>query len=55
MLEELHCSGLAVHFGPDRTFAALETLVWWPKMMTDVCRFIGGFEVCYHAKENVEV
>ena len=46
MLEELHCGGLAGHFGPDRTFAALETRVWWPKMMADVRRFIRGCEVC---------
>ena len=46
MLEELHCGGLAGHFGPDRTFAALEMRVWWPKMMGDVPRFIRGCEVC---------
>ena len=46
MLEELHCGGLAGPFGPDKTFVALETCVWWPKMMADVCWFICGCEVC---------
>ena len=46
MLEELHCGDLAGHFGPDKTFAAPETRVWWPKMMADARQFIGGCELC---------
>ena len=53
MLEELHCSRVAGHFGPGNMFAALSLCVWWPKMMPDVHSFIYSCAVCLHTKDNM--
>ncbi|GKA17092.1 RNA-directed DNA polymerase [Tanacetum coccineum] len=47
---EGHASGLAGHFGRDKTLALLHKLFYWPKMERDVNRLLERCRICHIAK-----
>jgi hypothetical protein len=50
LLKEKYSSGLAGHFGHEKTFAQLNSLYYWPGMRTDVKMFFNRCIICQHAK-----
>jgi len=41
LLQEKHSGGLAGHFGNDKTYSQLSNFYHWPRMRTDVHKFVG--------------
>jgi len=50
IIKEKHNGGLSGHFRQDKTFAQVNTFYYWPKMHTDVKRFVEKCRICQHAK-----
>ncbi|GBG67352.1 hypothetical protein CBR_g489 [Chara braunii] len=50
LLGEYHGSGLAGHFGVNRTIARLRQRFRWPDLITDVTRYCDSCEVCRRSK-----
>jgi len=40
IIKELHNSGLAEHFGKDKTLALIEDTYYWPKIKRDITRYV---------------
>ena len=50
IIRELHSSGLAGHFGKDKTLALVEDKYYWPKIKRDVTRYVARCRICQMAK-----
>ena len=50
IIKELHCSGLAGHFGKDKMLALIEDKYYWPKMKNDITRYVAWCRICQMAK-----
>ena len=50
IIKEKHNRGLSRHAGQDKTFAPVNDFYYWPKMETDVKRFVEKCMICQHAK-----
>lgn len=50
IIKEKHSGGLFGHFGQDKTFAQVNAFYYWPKMQTDVKKFVDKCIICQHAK-----
>jgi hypothetical protein len=50
IIREFHSSGMAGHFGKDKTIALVEDKYYWPKMKRDITRFVERCRVCQVAK-----
>jgi hypothetical protein len=50
LLKEKHNSGLAGHFGHNKTFAKLSESYFCPIMRADVKRFVDRCRICQHSK-----
>jgi hypothetical protein len=50
IIRELHSSGLAGHFGKDKTLALIEDKYYWPKMKKDITRYVARCRICQMAK-----
>ena len=50
IIKEKHSGGLSGHFGQDKTFAQVNAFYYWPKMQTDVKKFVEKCRVCQYAK-----
>jgi hypothetical protein len=48
--KEKHSGGLAGHFVHDKTFVQLNGLYYWPRMRTNVKKFVDRCRICQHAK-----
>ena len=46
LMQEVHCSPVGGHFGVKKMMAMLLSRVWWPRMHTEVSRFVAGCHVC---------
>lgn len=47
---ESHASGLAGHFGRDKTIGQVRERYYWPRLSKDVGRIIARCRVCHVAK-----
>jgi ribonuclease HI len=50
LLKEKHSGGLARHFGHDKTFSKLNGSYFWPRMRTDVKKFVDRCKIYQHIK-----
>ena len=50
LIQEKHNGGLAGHFGIDKTVGQLNHYYFWPKMRSEVERFVKKCRICQHAK-----
>ena len=50
LIREKHNEGLAGHFGHDKTFEQLQHFYYWPKMRSEVHKFMNNCKMCQHAK-----
>jgi hypothetical protein len=50
LLKEKHSGGLAGQFGHDKTFAQLNGSYYWPRMRTNVKKFVNICRICQHVK-----
>ena len=50
IIREYHSSGMAGHFGKDKTIALVADKYYWPKMKRDVTRFVERCRICQVAK-----
>jgi hypothetical protein len=46
LLKEKHSGGLVGHFGHDKTFSKLNDSYFWPRMRTDVNKFVDICRIC---------
>jgi hypothetical protein len=49
IIKELHNSGLAGHFGKDKTLALIEDKYYWSKMKKDIIRYVARCRICQMA------
>ena len=52
IIKEAHSTGLAGHFGRDKTLAAISLKFFWPQLNRDVTNFIERCSICQTAKGN---
>lgn len=52
MLRASHDAITAGHFGYDRTLATVRTYAWWPKMASDVKKYIETCDACLKSKRG---
>ena len=52
IIKETHSSGLAGHFGRDKTLVAISSKFFWPQLNRDVTNFIKRCSICQTAKGN---
>uniref|UniRef100_A0A2N9EYR8 Reverse transcriptase domain-containing protein n=1 Tax=Fagus sylvatica TaxID=28930 RepID=A0A2N9EYR8_FAGSY len=52
LMWELHASGLAEHFGRDKTIEEVERQFYWPGLKRDVAKIIGHCRQCQLAKHR---
>ena len=52
LLQEYHDCAMAGHSGRDRTYFRLARFFYWPKMGTDVKKFVKSCNVCQRSKGN---
>jgi hypothetical protein len=52
LLKEKHSGGLAEHFGHDKTFSKLSSSYYWPRMRTDVKKFMDRCKIFQHMKKK---
>ena len=50
LIREKHSGGLVGHFGHDKTFEQLQQHYYWPKMRSEVQKFVSKCKICQHAK-----
>lgn len=50
IIKENHSGGISGHFVQDKTFSQVNTFYYWPKMQTDVKRFVEKCRICKHDK-----
>jgi hypothetical protein len=50
LLKEKHSGGLARHFGHDKTFSNLNGSYFWPRIRTNVKKFVDKCRICQHTK-----
>ena len=50
IIKEKNSGGLSGHFGQDKTFAQVNSFYYWPKMQTNVKKFVEKCRICQHAK-----
>ena len=50
VIKEKHCGGLSGHFGLNKTLELIQRFYYWPKMQTDIRKFVEGCLVCQRAK-----
>ena len=50
LIKEKHSGGLGGHFGVDKTFEKLSHLYFWPKMRSEVEKYVKNCKVCQYAK-----
>ena len=50
LIKEKRSGGLAVHFGTDKTYEQLSHFYFWPKMRTEVDKFVKNCKICQYAK-----
>ena len=53
LFREKHSRGLAGHFGHDKTFEQLQHFYYWPKMRSEVQKFVNNCKICQHAKGKI--
>ena len=52
LIREKHSGGLARHFGTDKTYEQLSHFYYWPKMRSEVEKYVKNCKVCQYAKER---
>jgi hypothetical protein len=52
LLKEKHTGGLAGHFGHDKTFSNMSESYFWPRMRSEVKRFVDRCRIFHHSKER---
>ncbi len=50
IIREKHSGGLFGHCGQGKTFAEVNSFYYWPKMQTDVKKFVEKCRLCQHCK-----
>ena len=55
IIKEKHSGGLSGHFGQDKTFTQVNAFYYWPKMQTDVKRFVEKCRICQHPKGEARI
>ena len=50
LIQEKHNGGMEGHFGSDKTFIQLGHFYFWPRMRSEVEKFVSRCRVCQHAK-----
>ena len=50
IIRELHSSGLAGHFGKDKTLPLIEDKYYWSKMKNYITSFVAQCRICQMAK-----
>ena len=50
IIKEKHCGSLARHFGVDKTLESVRRFYFWPKLQTDVRKFVETCVVCQKSK-----
>lgn len=50
IIEENYSGGLFGNFGQDKTFAQVNSFYYWPKMQTDIIKFVEKCKVCQYTK-----
>ena len=50
LIQEKHNGGMAGHFGSDKTYGQLSHFYFWPKMRSQVEKFVSRCRICQHAK-----
>ena len=53
LVKEKHSGGLAGHFGHDKTFEQQQHFYYWPKMRSEVQKFMNNCKICQHAKGKI--
>lgn len=49
-MKEKHCGGLAGHFGIDKTLELVRRFYFWPKMQTEIRKYMEGCMICQKEK-----
>ena len=50
IINEKHCGSLAWHFGVDKTLEQVRRFYFWPKLQTNVRRYVEECLICQQAK-----
>ena len=50
IIKEKHCGSMSGHFGLDKTLEQVRRFYYWPRMQSDVRRFVESCMVCQKAK-----
>ena len=50
LIKEKHSGGLAGHFGEDKTFEQLTHFYFWPRMRSEVEKYVKNCKICQYAK-----
>jgi len=50
LIQEKHNGGMAGLFGIDKTLGQLDHFYFWPRMRSDVQKFVNRCRICQHAK-----
>ena len=50
LIQEKHNGGMVGHFGSDKTYGQLSHFYFWPKMRSEVEKFVSRCRICQHAK-----
>ena len=54
LIKEKHSGGLGGHFGADKTFEQLSHFYFWPKMRSEVEKYVKNCKVCQYAKGRIQ-
>lgn len=46
IVKEKHCGGLVGHFGIDKTLELVKRFYFWPKMQTEIRKYVEGCVIC---------
>ena len=52
IIKEKHCGDLAGHFGLDKTLDLVRRFYYWPRMPTDVRKFVKACVICQKEKRK---
>ena len=50
IIKEKHCGSISGHFGIDKTLEQVKIFYHWPKMQSDVRKFVNSYLICQKEK-----
>ena len=54
LIREKHSGGLAGRFGHDKTFEQIQHFYYWPKMRSEMHKFMNNYKIFQHAKGKIQ-